>query len=102
MGLQNLLEEIGITPEQTCIIYEDNDGSGRLAMRGHGPKEGAPLANQKKHHYVQELCRNNKLRIVQVASGNQPADLLTKGSYTCKMHLHLRTKLGIVSHACNA
>ncbi len=100
MGLQNLLDENGVTLERTCYIHEDNDGSRRLAMSGMGQKKARHL--QTKHHYVQELCRDCKVKVVRVASEQQPADLLTKGSHTGKMHSYLRAKLGVVNHAYNA
>ncbi len=83
--------------EDTCLIYEDNDGSRRLAMNGMGQKKARHL--ETKYHYVQELCRQNKVKVVRIPTGEQTADLLTKGSHTTKVHSHLMTKLGVVNHA---
>ncbi len=79
------------------MIYEDNDGSRRLAMNGMGQKKARHL--ETKHHYVQELCRLNRVKVVRIPTGEQPADLLTKGSHTGKMHSQLMVKLGVMNHA---
>ncbi len=100
MGLRNLLKESGIPLEETRIIYEDNDGSRRLAMNGMGQKKARHL--ETKHHYVQELCGKNVVKVVRVPSGEQPADLLTNRSHTGKVHSHLLAKLGVVNHTCHA
>ncbi len=100
MGLHNLLQECKMKLEDTCLLYEDNDGSRRLAMNGMGQKKARHL--QTKHHFVQELCREKKVRVVRVASKEQPAGVLTKGSHTVGVHFHLRAKLGVMSHACDA
>ncbi len=97
MGLHNLVKECGVSLEGTCLIHEDNDGSRRLAMNGMGQKKSRHLLT--KNHYIQELCRDKKVEVVRIASGEQPADLLTKGSHTCKAHLYLMAKLGVMSHA---
>ncbi len=99
-GLSNLLSEIGVELEDTCCIFEDNDGSRRLAMSGMGQKKARHL--QTKHHYVQELCSKGKIKVLRVPTGDQPADLLTKGSHTGKVHSHLLKKLGVVNHTHNA
>ncbi len=100
VSLRNLLSEIGVTLNGTCLIHEDNDGSRRLAMSGLGQKKARHLST--KHHYVQELCRNHEVKVARIASGEQPADLLTKGSHTGKMYSYLRDKLGIVNHTYDA
>ncbi len=55
VGLYNMLEQCGVTLKGTCTIYEDNDGTRRLATNGMGQKKARHL--DIKHHYVQELCR---------------------------------------------
>ncbi len=97
MGLHNLLSEIGIELEDTCYILEDNDGSRRLAMSGMGQKKARHL--QTKYHYVQELCSEGKIKVLRVPTEDQPADLLTKGSHTGKVHSHLLEKLGVMNCA---
>ncbi len=86
VSLHNLLNEMGITIEGTCLIHEDNDGSRRLAMSGLGQKKSRHLLT--KYHYVQELCKENMVKVKRIAYSEQQADLLTKGSHTGKVHSH--------------
>ncbi len=95
MGLHNLVKESGMILEETCKIYEDNDGSRRLAMSGMGQKKARHL--QTKHHYVQELCGTGKVKVLRIPTGDQPVDLLTKGSHTGKLHAYLLGRLGVVN-----
>ncbi len=97
MGLCNLLKESRIELEDTCYVYEDNDGARRLAMNGMGQKKARHL--ETKHHYVQELCTAKKITVMRISSGEQPADLLTKGSHTGKAHTHLLERLGVMNQA---
>ncbi len=100
MALHILLKESGVTLEDSCLICEDTDGSRRLAVKGMGQKKARHLQN--KYHYIQELLHKKKVKVVRVVSVEQPVDLLTKGSHTSEIHLHMRAKLCIVSHACDA
>ncbi len=93
MGIKNLLEELGINTS-TPQIYEDNDGARRLATSGMGQKRARHL--DIKHHFVQDLCRDGKVEVVRLPGEDQPADLLTKGSHTSKVHAYLREKLGVM------
>ncbi len=97
VSLHNLLNKAGLKLEGTCLVHEDNDGSRRLAMCGMGQKKARHLDT--KYHYVQELCKLGKVKVARVATKDQPADLLTKGSHTGKTHEHLLKKLGVVNQA---
>ncbi len=84
VGLHNLVNELGIKIEDTCELFEDNDGSRRLAMSGMGQKKARH--RQTKYHYVQELFREGRVKVLRVSTGDQPADLLTKGTHIGKLH----------------
>ncbi len=60
----NLLSEVGIELEDACIIYEDNDGTRRLAMSGMGQKKARYL--DRKYHHIQELCREDRVKVVRM------------------------------------
>ncbi len=97
VSLHNLVSEIGIELTKTCVIYEDNNGSRRLAMDGMGQKKARHL--ETKHHLVQELCSQGKVTVERIPTKDQPADLLTKGSHTGKQFSHLLDRLGVVNQA---
>ncbi len=97
VGLYNMMNETGIMVEKMCKLFEDNDGARRLAMHGMGQKKARHLNS--KYHKVQELCEKGEITIMRVATVDQPADLLTKGSHSCKQHLYLLEKLGVVNQA---
>ncbi len=91
MGIKNLLVDLGVDPG-TPIIYEDNDGARRLVMSGMGQKRARHL--DIKHHFVQDLCRDGKVKVVRLSGEEQLADLLTKGSHTAKAHAYPRESIG--------
>ncbi len=93
MGIKNLLVEMGTDPG-TPLIYKDNDGARQLAMSGMGQKRARHL--EIKHHFVQDLCRNENIKVIRLPGEDQPADLLTKGSHTAKAHDYLRKGLGVM------
>ncbi len=95
--LYNMISEIGIKVEKQCKLFEDNDGTRRLAMHGMGQKKARHLSS--KYHKVQELCEKGKAIILRVATEDQPADLLTKGSRSSKQYSYLLEKLGVVNQA---
>ncbi len=66
VGLHNLVNEVGIKIEDTCELFEDNDGARRLAMSGMGQKKARHL--QTKHHYIQELCREGRVKVLRVST----------------------------------
>ncbi len=92
MGTHNLVSEMG-NDLPGPLLLEDNDGARRLATAGMGQKKARYL--QIKHHYVQELCKEGKIRIDRLETENQPADLLTKGSHSVKGLQHLLPRLGV-------
>ncbi len=97
ISIHNLLSEVGIKLEGACIIYEDNDGTRRLAMSGMGQKKARHL--DRKYHHIQELRRKERVKVLRMPTKDQPADLLTKGSHSGKQHSHLLEKLGVVNQA---
>ncbi len=64
------------------LLLEDNDGARRLAAAGMGQKKAKHL--QVKHHYVQELSKEGRIKVERLEGVHQPADLLTKGSQPVK------------------
>ncbi len=92
MGLVNLLGQMGHKTDPP-VPYEDNDGCRRLAVAGMGQKRARHL--EIKYHYVQELCEKRLIRIKRVGTGDQAADLLTKGRHTANEHRHLMNRLGV-------
>ncbi len=92
MGLVNLLAQMGHKTDPP-VLHEDNDGCRRLAVAGMGQKRARHL--EIKYHYIQELCEKGLVRIERVGTGDQPADLLTKGRHTANEHQHLMTRLGV-------
>ncbi len=93
MGIKNLLVDMGMDPG-TLLIYEDTDRARRLAMNDMGQKRARHL--ETKHHFAQDLCRNEKIKVMRLPGEDQPADLLTKGSHTAKAHDYLRKGLGVM------
>ncbi len=66
VGLHNLVNEVGIKIEDTCELFEDNDGARRLTMSGMGQKKARHV--QTKHHYIQELCREGRVKVLRVST----------------------------------
>ncbi len=93
MGTHNLVSQMG-ADLPAPLLLEDNDGARRLATAGMGQKKARHL--QIKHHYVQELCKEGKIKIDRLETANQPADLLTKGSHSIKALQHLLPRLGVM------
>ncbi len=93
VGLYNMVNEIGIKVEKRCKLFEGNDGARRLAMHGMGQKKARHLSS--KYHKVQELCEKGEVIILRVATEDQPTDLLTKGSHSCKQYSYLLEMLGV-------
>ncbi len=92
MGSINMLSELGISMDPPTL-WEDNDGSRRLATSGLGQRKARHL--DIKYHYVQQLCKEGKIAIKRVAGDQQTADILTKGSHTAKFYTYLRDLLGV-------
>ncbi len=67
MGTHNLLTEMG-ADIPAPLLLEDNDGARRLAAAGMGQKKARHL--QIKHHYVQELCREGRVRIDRLSGAD--------------------------------
>ncbi len=78
----------------TPMIYEDNNGSRRLAMNGMGQKNVRHL--NIKYHYIQSLCESGDAKIKRIHAHEQPADLLTEGGHSSKNVIYFREKLGMV------
>ncbi|MCP4314863.1 MAG: hypothetical protein GY789_02175, partial [Hyphomicrobiales bacterium] len=94
-GIRNLLTEIGVKLDP-ITVHEDNDGARRLATDGMGQKKARHLSI--KYHFVQDLCRKGEITVHRLPSGDQPVDVLTKGTHTAKTHRHLVKKLGLVNY----
>ncbi len=93
VGTHNLMIEMGVELP-TPLLLEDNDGARRLAAAGMGQKKARHL--QIKNHYVQELCKEGRIRIDRLDTENQPADLLMKGSHKVETWQHLIPRLGVM------
>ncbi len=96
MGSSNLLSELGVSTGSPTL-WEDNDGSRRLATSGLGQKKGRHL--KIKYHYVQQLCKEIQVEVKRVDGDEQTADILTKGSHRAQTFSYLRGKLGMVTHS---
>ncbi len=95
VGIRNLLKEIGVKLGP-ITVHEDNDGARRLATDGMGQKKARHLSI--KYHFVQDLCKKGEITAHRLPSGDQPADVLTKGTHTAKIHRHLVKRLGLVNY----
>ncbi len=96
MGSLNLLSELGVSTGSPTL-WEDNDGSRRLATSGLGQNKGRHL--EIKCHYIQQLCKEKQVEVKRVAGDEQTADILTKGSHTAATFAYLTNKLGMVTHS---
>ncbi len=96
VGIRNILKKIGLKIGPT-IVHEDNDGARRLATDGMGQKRARHLSI--KYHFVQDLCKRGEINVHRLPSGDQPVDILTKGTHTAKEHQHLVQKLGLVNYS---
>lgn len=75
--LRNLLRELGITCNEPIKIFEDNQSCIRVAQ---DPKEHKRMKHiDVRYNFIRDAVSNKVVSIEYVSSGEQTADIMTKG-----------------------
>jgi len=86
-----LLNEMGIE-QRTVDLYEDNEASINMSNNPQEYKRTRHI--QVRYHFVRDLVKENKIRLVHVGTADQLADIFTKG--ISSFHLrNILSRLGI-------
>jgi hypothetical protein len=71
-----LLVELGEDVNGPTLIYEDNQGA--ICLTQNPVKHGANKHIEIKHHYIRQLVKQGKVKVVYLSTEDMPADFLTK------------------------
>jgi hypothetical protein len=93
-----LLNEMGIE-QRTVDLYEDNEASINMSNNPQEYKRTRHI--QVRYHFVRDLVKENKIRLVHVGTADQLADIFTKGissfhlrNILSRLGIHMPTKHG--------
>ena len=75
-------------------VFEDNEAAIKLAVNKHASRRNKHI--DAKHHLVRDVCDTGKVRVVDVRTEDQHADLFTKPLDMQKFYKHAKTVLNIV------
>ena len=75
--LRNLLESMGFTQHAPTPVYEDNTACIEWGNNVIGGRERAKHIDIRKH-FAHEVIQNGHMRLIQVPTASQLADILTK------------------------
>lgn len=86
--LRNLVTEFGVQLDSPLIIYEDNQSCIQIAKE---PRDQKRLKHiDIRYNFVRERIENQEIEVQYIPTGDQVADLFTKGLPTdvFKKHRH--------------
>ena len=75
--LRNLLEELGFKQDNPTVVNEDNRGT--ICFANHDSFKGNSRHIDVAFHFGQEKTKDGTIQVVYCETGNQVADMLTKG-----------------------
>lgn len=91
--IKQFLIELGFTLDKPIPIYEDNQSCMKVAQE---PKDHRRMKHVAvRYHFVRETVRNKIARIIYIPTGEQTADIMTKGLGRIQF-LRLRSHLNLV------
>ncbi len=91
--LRNLLGNMGLPQGDNTAVFEDNMACIKWANRVIGGRERAKHIDIRKH-FAHEAVQKGSMRLCQIPTEYQLADLLTKSLQRCRFERNLPSLLG--------
>jgi hypothetical protein len=76
MWLRQLLSELGYSPQQPTILYEDNKSAIQIVTNGND--KGRTKHMDVRYHLIRELVQSNTIQVKYMPTESMVADILTK------------------------
>ena len=94
LRFNELLKELGY-PQETVVIYEDNEACINLSKNPQEYKRTRHI--QVKYHFIRSLVQQNKIKLEYCNTKKQLADIFTKGTNGPRLKL-ICSQLGLIDN----